>query len=81
MATVAELFRAPRVSDLAVPPFGPIDEGRVERILVEEHGFSADRIRSAVRRARARPARIPTVVPAPPGRQTTLMDAFGGPSA
>jgi flap endonuclease-1 len=77
---VAELFRNPKVEDLSLPPFRPVDERSVERILVEEHGFSSDRVSSAVRRLRAR-ASTPVPAAAAPGRQTTLSEAFGDESA
>jgi flap endonuclease-1 len=77
---VAELFRNPKVEDLSLPPFRPVDEGTVERILIEEHGFASDRVASAIRRLRAR-ASAPAPVAAAPGRQTTLTDAFGDESA
>ena len=52
---VAELFRHPDVADGAIPPFGPVDEGAVRRLLVEEHGFSEERVKAAVARSRRRP--------------------------
>jgi len=73
---VAELFRHPVVDAVTIPPFRPVDEAAVERLLVEQHGFSPDRVRSAIGRARRRP---PAGVPGAPvaGRQT-MLDAFEG---
>ncbi len=76
LAPVAEVFRHPEVTAVPAPVFGPIDDAAVERLLVDGHGFSPERVRSAVGRARRRPP-----VAASPaenhGRQT-LIEAFGG---
>ncbi len=74
---VAELFRHPEVAEVEVPAFGLLDEPGVERLLVGGHGFSADRVASALARVRRRPA---PAAPSPEevrGHQT-MLDAFGG---
>ncbi|MGI0132698.1 MAG: flap endonuclease-1 [Thermoplasmata archaeon] len=76
---VAELFRHPEVVPSSVPPFGPVDAALVEQILVDGHGFSPERVRAAVARARRRPVPKDLTVEAK-GRQT-LLDAFGGSQA
>ena len=75
---VAELFRHPTVADVPAPSFGPVDDSRVERILVEGHGFSPERVRAAVAKARRRPASSATAQEAR-GRQM-LLETFGGES-
>lgn len=79
VAPVAELFRHPEVAPTDPPAFGPIDEAEVERILVAGHGFSADRVRAAVARARRRPSAAAT--PTDTRGHQTLLEAFGGNSA
>jgi flap endonuclease-1 len=74
---VAELFRHPSVEATPVPSFGPVDESSVERILVTGHGFSPDRVRAAVARARKRP--VVTSSPADARARQTLLDTYGGP--
>lgn len=73
---VAEIFRHPATEDTGVPSFGPVDEEGVERLLVDGHGFSSERVRAAITRARRRP------VPEGPTEVTrghqTLLDTFGG---
>ncbi|MCI4330639.1 MAG: hypothetical protein L3K19_02185, partial [Thermoplasmata archaeon] len=78
LTEVAELFRHPSVEGVPTPTFGPVDETAVERLLVDGHGFSGDRVRAAVSRARHRPppASVPQVVH---GHQT-MLDGFGGAS-
>lgn len=76
VAPVAEIFRHPLTQETGPPTFGPVDEERVERLLVDGHGFSLDRVRAAIGRARRRPApEGPTEVTR--GHQT-LLDTFGG---
>jgi len=70
LAPVLELFRHPEVADVAVPAFGPIRADVVHRLLVEAHGFSADRVDAALTRAQRRPPPKPD--PPPLGRQTVL---------
>ena len=70
---VAELFRHPEVADVADPQFHEPDASSLERLLVDRHGFSADRVRSALARAR----HVPTPTPVIAGRQSRL-DGFGG---
>lgn len=76
VAPVAELFRHPDVTEVAMPSFGPVDEAAVDRLLVEGHGFSPDRVRSAIGRARRRPP--PTAAPSEAKGHQTLIEAFGG---
>ncbi|HZY92612.1 MAG TPA: flap structure-specific endonuclease, partial [Thermoplasmata archaeon] len=73
---VAAVFRNPDVAEVPTPVFGPVDEAAVERILVDVHGFSAERVRSAIQRGRRRPA-PPGPTEESKGHQT-LLDAFGG---
>jgi flap endonuclease-1 len=73
---VAELFRHPEVVDIAVPPFGPVDDGAVDRLLVETHGFSPERVRAAIAKARSRPS--PSSSPIDLRGRQTLLDAYGG---
>ncbi len=74
---VAEIFRHPSATEVVVPPFGPVDEASVHRILVEVHGFAEDRVRSAVARARQRPR--PAATPVETKGHQTLLETFGGP--
>jgi flap endonuclease-1 len=74
---VAEIFRHPVASDVPAPTFGPVDEEAVRRILVDGHGFSEERVRASVARARRRPAAAATAIEAR-GHQT-LLETFGGP--
>jgi flap endonuclease-1 len=73
---VAEIFRHPVATDVNAPSFGPVDEDALRRLLVEGHGFSEERVRAAVTRARRRPAASATAVEAR-GHQT-LLETFGG---
>jgi flap endonuclease-1 len=73
---VAEIFRHPNATDVPPPAFGPVDEAAVRRLLVDEHGFSDDRVRAAVGRARHRPA--PASSPADARGRQTLLETFGG---
>ena len=73
---VAEIFRHPNASEAPPPAFGPVDESAVHRILVEDHGFSEERVRAAVARARQRP-RVSTT-PAEARSHQTLLETFGG---
>jgi flap endonuclease-1 len=74
---VAEIFRHPSAAELPPPSFGPVDETRLVRLLVEEHGFSESRVRAAISRARQRPA--PAATPAETRGHQTLLETFGGP--
>ena len=74
---VAEIFRHPVATDVPPPTFGPVDEDAVRRLLVDGHGFSDERVRAAVARARRRPAAAATAIEAR-GHQT-LLETFGGP--
>jgi flap endonuclease-1 len=73
---VAEIFRHPATTDVPTPAFGPVDEAAVGRILVNGHGFSEDRVRAAVARARQRPRVAAT--PTEAKSHQTLLDTFGG---
>jgi flap endonuclease-1 len=75
-APVAELFRNPQVSEVAIPPPGPVDTEAVVRLLVGQHGFSEERVRGALGRAQHPPV-SGTKSPAPPprGRQS-MLEAF-----
>ena len=73
---VAEIFRHPDVKDVPPPTFGPVDEEGLRRILVDGHGFSEERVRSAVARARQRPRVAATAAEAK--SHQTLLDTFGG---
>ena len=73
---VAAIFSPRPPGELKLPPFGPVDEEAVVRLLVDEHGFSAERVRAAVSRARHRPA--PATSPAEARGRQTLLDTFGG---
>ena len=73
---VAEIFRHPQSVEVPAPAFGPVDEVEVRRILVDEHGFSEERVRSAISRARQRP-RTSSSPQEARGHQT-LLDTFGG---
>jgi flap endonuclease-1 len=76
IAPVAELFRHPDIAETEMPSFGPVNEAAVDRLLVEGHGFSQDRVRSAIGRARRRPP--PTSAPEETRGHQTLIEAFGG---
>lgn len=76
---VAEIFRHPNVVESGVPEFRPPDAAAVERLLVDGHGFSAERVKGALARARHPPATRSVIEPTP-GRQT-LLDTFGGSEA
>jgi len=73
VAPVAELFRSPEVVEAPDPVFRPVDDDRVLRLLVEGHGFTEERVRSAIRRVRERPAPSP---PRSDGRRQALIDRF-----
>ncbi len=75
---VAAIFRHPEAIDVTLPPFGPVDEEAVRRLLVEGHGFSEARVKSAIARARTRPKSATSAAEAK-GHQT-LLDTFGGTS-
>jgi flap endonuclease-1 len=73
---VAAIFRHPDSIEVTLPPFGPVDEAAVQRILVDEHGFAEGRVKSAIARARTRPRAATS--PAEAKGHQTLLDAFGG---
>jgi flap endonuclease-1 len=79
VAEVAELFRHPATIEVPTPNFGPVNEAELLRLLVDAHGFSAERVRGAVRRARQRPPPATTAAETK-GRQA-LLDSFGGSEA
>ncbi len=73
---VAEIFRHPHAADVPTPAFGPVDEARVHHLLVEVHGFSEERVRAAIARARQRPKTGAS--PAETRGHQTLLETFGG---
>jgi len=73
---VAEIFRHPMSVEVPPPSFGPVDETAVRTILVDQHGFSEERVRSAIARARQRP-RVSSSQQEARGHQT-LLETFGG---
>jgi len=73
---VAEIFRHPNAADVPPPVFGPVDEAAVDRILVDRHSFSEERVRAAVARARQRPKA--SASPAEARGHQTLLETFGG---
>jgi flap endonuclease-1 len=76
---VANIFRHPQSTPVGPLAFGPVNEAAVERILVDGHGFSPDRVRAAVARARQRPRT--TVSPTEARGHQTLLETFGGSSS
>ena len=75
---VAEIFRHPLSVEVPPPTFGPVDETGVRTLLVDGHGFSEERVRAAVARARQRP-KVSSSPQEARGHQT-LLETFGGPS-
>jgi len=75
---VAEIFRHPQYVEVPSPTFGPVDETAVRTILVDHHGFSEERVRAAVARARQRP-KVSSSPQEARGHQT-LLETFGGTS-
>ncbi|HTT44528.1 MAG TPA: flap structure-specific endonuclease [Thermoplasmata archaeon] len=73
---VAEIFRHPLAEEVSPLPFGPVDEAAVRSLLVEQHGFSEDRVRAAVARARQRPRT--SASPQEARGHQTLLETFGG---
>ena len=73
---VAEIFRHPNTADVPAPSFGPVDDSAVHRLLVEDHGFSEERVRAAITRARQRPRA--STSPADTRSHQTLLETFGG---
>ncbi|MFY9717057.1 MAG: flap structure-specific endonuclease [Thermoplasmata archaeon] len=73
---VADIFRHPNTEEVPPPVYGPVDEEAVRRILIDEHGFSDDRVTAAIGRARHRP--VPATSPTEARARQTLLDTFGG---
>ncbi len=71
---VAALFRDPEVTDSPPPEFGPPDEERLRKLLVEEHDFSPDRVAGALERIRSQRTTA-TASSAARARQT-LLESF-----
>ena len=74
--SVAEIFRHPLAEPTGRLSFGPVDEARVQEILVGGHGFAEARVRAAVGRARQRPRSSPD--PTVTRGHQTLLETFGG---
>jgi flap endonuclease-1 len=72
----AEIFRHPASVDAPLPPFGPVDEEAVRRLLIDEHGFAEPRVKGAITRARTRPK--PATSPIEARGHQTLLETFGG---
>jgi len=75
---VAEIFRHPESVEVAPPSFGPVDESAIRDLLVGTHGFSEERVRAAVGRARQRPPKAAS--PQEARGHQTLLETFGGTS-
>jgi flap endonuclease-1 len=75
---VAEIFRHPQAVEVGSLAFGPVNEGAVRRLLVDGHGFSEDRVRAGINRARERPRAVAS--PAEARSHQTLLETFGGTS-
>ena len=75
---VAEIFRHPLSVEVAPPSFGPVDETAVRTLLVDQHGFSEERVRAAIGRARQRPQT--SASPQEARGHQTLLETFGGSS-
>ena len=73
---VAEIFRHPQSVEVPPPSFGPVDETAVRSILVDEHGFSEERVRAAIARARQRPPASSS--PQEARGHQTLLETYGG---
>jgi flap endonuclease-1 len=77
---VRELFAHPPTEEVEPPVFREPDEATLRKVLVDRHGFSPDRVNSAVARARrglgAHAPRAARPHPEPPGRQLAL-ERFG----
>lgn len=70
---VAEIFRSPEVVPSPPIAFGEIDEAQVDRLLVEGHGFSQDRVHATLSKARAGAEALHRPHD---GRKQALLDAF-----
>jgi flap endonuclease-1 len=73
---VAEIFRHPQSIETPALSFGPVDEAAVGSLLVDLHGFSEERVRAAITRARQRPRTSAT--PQEARGHQTLLETFGG---
>ena len=73
---VAEIFRHPEATEVPSLAFGPVDEAAVHALLIDEHGFSEERVKSAVARARQRPRA--SASPQEARGHQTLLETFGG---
>jgi flap endonuclease-1 len=78
MEEVAEIFRHPLSVEVTPPAFGPVDEKAVRSLLVDQHGFSEERVRAAIGRARQRPRTAAS--PEEARGHQTLLETFGGSS-
>jgi len=75
---VAEIFRHPLSIEVALPSFGPVNEEAIRTLLVDQHGFSEERVRAAISRARQRPRTSSS--PQDARGHQTLLETFGGSS-
>ena len=73
---VAEIFRHPQSVEVPPVSFGPVDETAIRSLLVDTHGFSEERVRAAVARARQRPRT--SASPQEARGHQTLLETFGG---
>jgi len=73
---VLNIFRHPESVDVPPLSFGPVDENALRALLVDDHGFSEERVRAAIARARQRP-RTSSSPQEAHGHQT-LLETFGG---
>ncbi|HYA54333.1 MAG TPA: flap structure-specific endonuclease [Thermoplasmata archaeon] len=73
---VADIFRHPLSEEPTALAFGPVDEAAVATLLVDQHGFSDERVRAAIARARQRPRT--SASPQEARGHQTLLETFGG---
>ncbi|MCL4308267.1 MAG: flap endonuclease-1 [Candidatus Thermoplasmatota archaeon] len=72
---VAEIFRHPNTTPAPPLDFRPPDPDRVAHVLVRRHGFSEERVRSALQRVGRAPTQA-TPVPTPPRGRQQRLDRF-----
>ncbi|MGI0054986.1 MAG: flap endonuclease-1 [Thermoplasmata archaeon] len=76
-AEVAEIFRHPDTIAAPEPEFRPPDPDRVDEVLVRGHGFSEERVHSALARIGRLPVAHPPAMVTSRGKQT-MLEGFGG---